>query len=238
MTSEHPSLTTWRDDFVLAMRLRDADGRAIGDALAEIEEFCRDTGQDVEDAFGPAQDYAERLTAHPATWRVPWRVSWTTLTGLAGMMLLLWAVTADGGTLDVTLGQLLGVACVWVGAVLVVRVAAPGRHSFVVLWLAVVAVLGAVVAVGVLVTSPVLALPVAVAVSAGVVLLLGAATWETWRALRAPTADVVTSPWEDPARARRRNLRWSVASAWLLPAMSAVGLGLLTVLERLLDGTA
>ena len=51
----------WRDDFVLELRLIGASGPVIADALAEVEDHCRESGQGAEDAFGPSVEYARAL---------------------------------------------------------------------------------------------------------------------------------------------------------------------------------
>ena len=51
MTTSHIP-AAWRDELVLALRLRDASGARIGEVLAEVDEFCADSGQDALTAFG------------------------------------------------------------------------------------------------------------------------------------------------------------------------------------------
>ncbi len=51
----------WFDELVLELRLRQVHGSAIGDALASARELLDDTGQEAEEAFGPARDYAAAL---------------------------------------------------------------------------------------------------------------------------------------------------------------------------------
>ena len=51
----------WFDELVLELRLRQVQGNAIGDAVASARELLADTGQQAEEAFGPARSYAAGL---------------------------------------------------------------------------------------------------------------------------------------------------------------------------------
>ena len=53
----------WLDELTLELRLNNATGKEIGDALAAVEEFVADSGQSPAEAFGTAREYAARLTA-------------------------------------------------------------------------------------------------------------------------------------------------------------------------------
>ena len=65
----------WADAFVLELRLRDAPGRSIGDALAEVESHCAESGEAAAGAFGEPVPYAAslELPAGPATDPLPVR---------------------------------------------------------------------------------------------------------------------------------------------------------------------
>ncbi|MGY4645832.1 hypothetical protein [Cellulomonas sp. URHB0016] len=239
MTQEDLVPAPWRDAFVLAMRERDADGRRIGDALAEVRQFCADSGQQAAEAFGAPAEFAAGLVVsspEPSALR-DLRRSVPDLVGLVGMLLVLWAGLADGDVLTVTVGQLAGAAVIAVSSVVVARLLMAGR-ALVVTWLVCAALLAVVVALLLLATAPVVAMPVPVAVVTGAVLLVGEATWQTLRERSAPTADVVADPFEPAEHVRRRNVRWSVAGAWLMPALTVLVSLVLTVLDRLLDAAA
>lgn len=51
----------WCDQLVLELRLRDVDGAAIGDALAQVEAHCAESGETPQDAFGDPAAYADAL---------------------------------------------------------------------------------------------------------------------------------------------------------------------------------
>lgn len=48
----------WRDTFVAELRLRGVPGRQIGEALAEVDAHCADSGQAPGQAFGDPAGYA------------------------------------------------------------------------------------------------------------------------------------------------------------------------------------
>jgi len=45
-------LDPWRDNFVTTLRLRNISGSRIGDALAQVDEHCTESGDTPEEAFG------------------------------------------------------------------------------------------------------------------------------------------------------------------------------------------
>jgi hypothetical protein len=79
MSSDHPlrdssscsTRESWLRDFTLLLRTRGVDGARIGDALAEVESHCDDSGQEPMEAFGEPADYAASLhlpTTKPTNW--------------------------------------------------------------------------------------------------------------------------------------------------------------------------
>lgn len=94
-------LDPWRDAFLWRARLLDLPGERIGEALAEVDAHCAETGESPLDAFGDAADYATALVrsgARPAD--RPWhlgRLAWIAgtsftataalFTGVIGMVL-------------------------------------------------------------------------------------------------------------------------------------------------------
>ena len=53
----------WLDELTLELRLNDFSGTAVGDALATVEEFLADSGQEPLEAFGTPREYASELAA-------------------------------------------------------------------------------------------------------------------------------------------------------------------------------
>lgn len=54
-------LKGYRDELLLALRLRDVPGPRIAEALAEVDSHVAETGEDPVEAFGPPRAYADRL---------------------------------------------------------------------------------------------------------------------------------------------------------------------------------
>jgi hypothetical protein len=57
----------WQEEFVLTLRLDDVTGPAIGQALAEVEAHCLDSGESAAEAFGNPREYADRLALRDAS---------------------------------------------------------------------------------------------------------------------------------------------------------------------------
>jgi hypothetical protein len=96
-------IDTYRRDLLLALRLRDAPGPRIAEALAEVESHVGETGEDPHAAFGAPGAYADRLvaawgTGGTAGWRgwVTWSHAAIAALSLAGGWLLADGVFAVG----------------------------------------------------------------------------------------------------------------------------------------------
>ncbi len=61
MTTRRWLMDEWRDSFLLELRMRKVPGARIGEALAEIETHCADSGQSPGEAFGDPVAYAQAL---------------------------------------------------------------------------------------------------------------------------------------------------------------------------------
>jgi hypothetical protein len=55
-------LDPYRNQLVIALRMRNVPADRIGEAVAEVESHVADTGEDPVTAFGEPADYAKRLT--------------------------------------------------------------------------------------------------------------------------------------------------------------------------------
>ncbi|PFG37244.1 hypothetical protein ATL41_1998 [Flavimobilis soli] len=107
-TSLAPHLdAAWVDDFVVRLRLRDVPGDRIGDALAEVDAHCADSGETALEAFGDPTGYADSLDLPSEPDEAGVR---RTLVGsglqIAGLLLAPQAVgtLATGGRLPITAG--------------------------------------------------------------------------------------------------------------------------------------
>lgn len=249
MTTTRLIPRAWRDELVLALRERDVSGSDIGDALAHVESFCADSGQGVDEAFGPAREYAASLplpsgspTATPGI-----ALGRAELARYAGGMVAItvlgiaagsWArdepVTLGAGHLAVTLVSLGALALLvrrlttfvrwcttrWWLAWIVLQAAG---------WLAVgLGLLAAHLLPGVEVTVP--AAPLTLAAAAALVLPALVAQ------VRGPLedADVLTGPLDDPATARRRSQRANTLLTWALPLCGLVCVGVVLGIDRVL----
>lgn len=182
-------LDPWRETFVLHARLHELPGPRIGDALAEIDAHCTDSGQSPQEAFGDPVSYANSLareggssTATVGTANRYARAGLTAFTILGGIHFLLAGVQAlaQGSPGVLTVGELVGIAA-GTGVVLLIAglILRPGRrHLTVPLALAFVAGLAAVVAPQLLWEHPVIHAPGGVFLAAGL-LLLALGWWPT-----------------------------------------------------------
>ena len=57
------SVETYRNDLLLALRLRDVPGPRIAEVLAEVESHVGETHEDPRDTFGTPAEYAEQVAA-------------------------------------------------------------------------------------------------------------------------------------------------------------------------------
>jgi len=142
----------WRDTFLTEARLRNVPGTQIGEALAEIDTHCRDSGERPDVAFGDPVRYAETLVRDGPSARFGGANRlWTStamaaanLMGIASLLAGVESVTQDtrGG---LTVGQLVSTALGTVGIVLIVAlILRPGQGRQNLRWR-----LGVAVAVGI-----------------------------------------------------------------------------------------
>ena len=119
MPSDHPPRDSsasstregWLRDFALLLRLRGLDGARIGDALAEVESHCDDSGQEPKEAFGEPADYAASLhlpTTKPTNWTT--KVILPVLGLVIGTNLALGAVLHWSGGVAITVGAVASIA--------------------------------------------------------------------------------------------------------------------------------
>lgn len=121
----------WYDDFLLELRLRDIKGPAIGDAIAEVEAHCADSGERPGDAFGDPRAYAASLEFAPSERETLDAAAWIkalapAVAGVVAFVLTGAVVRAlqAGITVGVSWGALAGVAFLVVATTLLVRFAA------------------------------------------------------------------------------------------------------------------
>ena len=204
----------WQQELVLALRLRDVDGRRIGEVLAEVEAHCADSGQSPAEAFGDPEAYAAEVT--PAGRRLPVR-SWLpqAVATPLGVVALLEGTAAlvDGGDAALTAGGLLSLlATVVMVAAVVLRfddvVRRPWRS-----WLAISVAFAGVIVLPVLLPAVVVTLPARPLLVAGLLLLAawwrpGGASSDADRVVDPRTGTAVPLP--PAAEVALRVLRWGL----------------------------
>ena len=229
MTTRGWLMDEWRDTFLTEARLRNVPGAQIGEALAEIDTHCRDSGESPDVAFGDPVGYAETVGARAATStsadrRRLWTNTATAAAGLIGVTWLLDGVesVAQGAPGALTVGQLVaagaGVAAIIAIVALFFR---PGRWRRHFHWR-----LGAALAVGMAaMIVPQFVWPQVAFHAPGWALLtvgallLALAWWPLFRAQ--PAADRVVDPrtGSEPYAAPRLPL---LVVRWSLPAVLLV----------------
>ncbi|WP_413318092.1 hypothetical protein AA0Z99_13160 [Agrococcus sp. 1P02AA] len=214
--------SSWEDDFIVELRLRDVDGRTIGDALAQVRSHCAESGQTMREAFGDPEAYARSLDLPAQPSSGVGLVIARSAIGLVAMFLTLWSFTAwlEGEGFALTLGRVVALALL-TGAVLLI---ARGlgfivRHPW---WSGLImsALVAGVVVAEVLLPQPIVMLPALATGAIGVAVLLATSAWEA-RSSAAdddPVVDPVTERGEETGRAGRVVL---VLTPWVLPIATA-----------------
>ena len=168
----------WLDEFARQLRLRGADGPGTGDALAQAEAHLAESGETAAEAFGDPADYAAALDLPDRSGgpRGLLRALVPVLCLVAGFTLVLQAVLNWGTAVAITQGGVLAaVVYLLVCGALVAfprQILGSPRLGLLIVWF----VLGfaAVVAVPLLLRTPLAQVSPVVALVAGVV-LFGAA---------------------------------------------------------------
>lgn len=126
----------WRDVFLSQARLLEVPGRLIGEALAEVETHCADSGQSPDQAFGEPAAYARTLASGLAVrpvrraLRRHLRSVLLAAAGMAGIVLLPTGAgsLAHGGPAAITAGDVVSVVAGAIAVMLIVDLAlAAGR---------------------------------------------------------------------------------------------------------------
>ncbi len=228
----------WADAFVLELRLLDVHGTVIGDALAEVDSHCADSGEGARETFGDPVEYARSLDL-PRMPDAGWRGMVPVLVPVAVQLAGMFAVSASAGPLRqgeavaVTGGQAVGALvlalaltalAVWADAILRLFIERPvlGFLGFSAVIVAVVLPGAAVVLPGAMagLAGPFMSVPAVVALGGGVLLLVVGCFLEIRRrdADADPVVDPRSAPEPEPTRWERWQ-RWSVA---IIPFWSVV----------------
>lgn len=216
----------WRDDFVVAMRLQDASGQQIGDALATVDAHCAESGETAEEAFGDATAYAASLAPeHAGTSALGASFAVGIFMGLLGMLVVPRAVAdwLTGTDFAVTIGDVVALAVILALASAVMalpRLVLPWlvKVRFSVVWLVGSALMTVLVLAMLFLRDVVAEIDWRVALVVGVALLVANVT-STWRDLSA------SDPVSDPrfADAPRRGVQWLTALSFPILTLLILG---------------
>ena len=101
----------WTDAFMVTLRFRGVAGTAIADALAEVNDYVRTSGEQAETSFGPPRQYAESLdlpVVAPMGAHLAGQAAVPAIVAVLGLSLVCSAVRPlrDGLQVEVQLGQI------------------------------------------------------------------------------------------------------------------------------------
>ncbi len=221
-TTRHSHYTAlerrWVDDVTRELAIRGASGRAIGEALAIVDAHCAESGQEAEQAFGPAADYAGSVhlrasdtEAHSLAAQV--RAAWPSLLGLAGMLLAFRCIDAyqTSSAVPIRWGDLIGLVGIIALSVAAVRWIGVLIHHPVLSWVVGTALFTGVIGLQIVTTAEIARVPLpGAAIGAGLA-LVGSGIWGT---LAGPEVDVVRDP-RPGAPAPRAMRAFGLVTNWL-----------------------
>lgn len=126
----------WRDTFLTELRLHEVPGSRIGEALAEVDTHCADSGEDPTEAFGDPIEYAASIARDlpPVRRRTPARqalghglIAAATVAGILGLLAGT-AGVAHGRPATLTVGELVTIGFAGIGAAALSLLLRPGRQ--------------------------------------------------------------------------------------------------------------
>lgn len=228
----------WRDAFVVQLRLRDVPGRSIGDALAQVDAHCAESGESPLQAFGDAAEYADEMAPSlPHTARVPWWgsgvLAGSTMLGVVGFLDSASGLrdhsTATLGAGELVSAVMIGVlVAAWVGWLPWLMRGGRRWPTVIVLWIGLTVPVG----LGALWRRPALTANAVVLLGVSLTLLaVGGVSFWLWNSLPGRSASrgaALIDPVIDPRTGREpfvlpRGSRWLMdLLPWMLPATLVV----------------
>lgn len=129
MNRPHTIDRGWREDFVIALRMRDVEAAEVANQLKLVEVHCAESGETVQEAFGDPRAYAAAVTGRADDAGVIDLLPTAALSIVGGSLLVRGGVAlVQGERVSLTVGAVLA-AVVLVGASLIlVRVATAVRR--------------------------------------------------------------------------------------------------------------
>lgn len=215
---------SWRDDFIVELRLLSVPGDEIGDALMTVETHVAESGESAVQAFGEASAYAREIAVATRPAGRGWAVGPATVVssalGLMGMLVTVRAFSAwlDGGPVGVTTGELVGVGLVlalvsalFFPTTLRLIVGHPWRAALLPALL-----IGVLVGIIFLLSEPLLTVPTAPLAVVGILLLVvgSAVNWADGR----DDMDEIVAPGQAP----RGRMSGRLLAALVMPLMTVL----------------
>jgi hypothetical protein len=231
--------TTWFDELIVELRLRQVDGRAIGDTVASARELLADTGQGAQEAFGTARDYAAALEL-PRDDRTLWRGAalWFSLAGLLAFLALMQTLVPwvrDEPVLVSAAQLVLLSVTVLLIALLPLYLTVAIRHPWL---LGLLFVIGGAAGFFSSVVAPAtageawLVLPAAPWLIVSALALVLISVGSTIRTLRRGGVDDITDPRQGPTSGSTRSgLVLALVTNWLFPIFSALMFAVVTLVS-------
>lgn len=228
----------WLDELTMELRLKDFSGAAVGDALATVEEFLADSGQEPLEAFGTPREYAAELAGgSPKTTRESLRgVVTLGVSSLVVFLLFSSALTPWSQGEQLLIGGV-QVACTGLAAVLILLL--PLYLSFMVrnFWtLLAVPLVGGALGILPAIFAPKVAADALLVLPAGPVLLATAALLivlsivGTVVTLRTDS-DVITNPLDTAPVKTFKARCFEILTQWLFPILAVFLLGLTSMIN-------
>lgn len=226
--------TGWENDFIVELRLRDVDGRSIGDALAQVRSHSGESGQSMHEAFGDPAAYARSLDLPTAPSSDTGIVAARSVLGLIAMFLTLWGFMAwlDGEGFTLTVGRVV-MLLLLTGAVLLIArgIGFIVHHPW---WASALmgATVASIVVAEVLLPHPLVDLPSLAVATVGAAGLLATSVWEQLSSASDddPVINPVTGRGDEGGRAGDVLL---ALTPWLLPIATAVLVLALVLVKQL-----
>lgn len=234
----------WAEQFIIELRLGGVAGTEIGAALAEVESYCAESGDEARDAFGPARDDARALDLETSAAQSPRRIlagALPVLIQLVGMMAVVWSAPAlaRGEDLAVTAGMAINAAALTIGLGVMSRWPQPILRLIAfrpwIAWVVVMVAMAVIVVPVVTIRVPMFTVAAAAALGGGVVVILAGLTGDVVQTRRASAQDgqdVLAAPLEGPGTVERRSRhgRWLTGARMMLIPAGTVVLGVVGVL--------
>ena len=129
MNQPHTIDRSWREDFVIALRMRDVDAGEIADQLRLVEVHCAESGEAVREAFGDPRAYAAAVTGRADDSGVLDLLPTAAVSLVGGSLLVRSGVAlVEGEQVSVTVGGVVAAGVLVAASLVLVRIATAVRR--------------------------------------------------------------------------------------------------------------